>query len=149
MYQVYKNGVEIATVVGTEYIDKNSSTSLSKSFDGEAINTYYDIKSSKELPDNKIEQIKSEAAQREIPIPEYATPFIECENKTISLFTTPIGLTDSLTTSDIDSKSNISNKTMSSITPVTYRFRYQTFTRERRLKYIRNCKKDREQLENC
>ncbi|WP_369903532.1 DUF3238 domain-containing protein [Bacillus manliponensis] len=127
VYQVYKNGVEIATVVGTEYIDKNSSTSLSKSFDGEAINTYYDIKSSKKLPDSKIEQIKSEAAQREIPIPEYATPFIECENKTISLFTTPIGLTDSLTTSDIDSKSNISNKTMSSITPVTYRFRYQTF----------------------
>ncbi|PEK33843.1 hypothetical protein CN568_28925 [Bacillus pseudomycoides] len=89
-YQVYKDGIQIGTVNGTEFVDRNTSkltstdinNNVQASDSGDRFTTY-EVTSLKRLPNAKIEQLKQAAKNSNYEIPEYEKEDFECENKNI------------------------------------------------------------------
>ncbi|MBO1582882.1 DUF3238 domain-containing protein [Bacillus sp. XF8] len=128
-YQVYKDGIQIGTVNGTEFVDRNTSKSASKDINNnvQISNsnerfTTYEVKSLKRLPNEKIEQIKQASKNSNVEIPEYAKEDFECENKSIG--TLVYNDNTFYSTGNDDEKAAAYSD---DVTDGGYLFRYQTF----------------------
>ncbi|MCP1124257.1 PA14 domain-containing protein [Bacillus sp. 3103sda1] len=125
VYEVYRNGQYVTTTNKNEFIDTPKSVIQRASIDSETstaddpYRTYYDIKSVKQIPSNKVEEKVNTLKASGVTPTNHQKEELGCEEKKLSTYVDKPGWS-------APAKSSVSSESVSSY-DLGYTFRYQTF----------------------